>query len=133
MPSKIKSGTMHLEVPSARTIDGDVINTDISSNLAGGKQELNYGIYYGKEKIGEMDSAFNFKAEYRQNIAGVDGNNGVNIGFNYIKKLHTNCKFLWMKNPKCFTKDKTGKEVLKADIYDKNKTRQPVIATAYKK
>ncbi len=133
MPSKIKSGTMHLEVPSARTIDGDVINTDISSNLAGGKQELNYGIYYGKEKIGEMDSAFNFKAEYRQNIAGVDGNNGVNIGFNYIKKLHTNCKFLWMKNPKCFTKDKTGKEVLKADIYDKNKTDKPVIATAYKK
>ena len=133
MPSKIKSGTMHLDVPSARTIDGDVINTDISSNLAGGKQELNYGIYYGKEKLGEMDSAFNFKAEYRQNIAGVDGNNGVNIGFNYIKKLHTNCKFLWMKNPKCFTKDKNGKEVLKADIYDKNKTDKPVIATAYKK
>ena len=38
-----------------------------------------------------------------------------------------------MKNPKCFTKDKTGKEVLKADIYDKNKTDKPVIATAYKK
>ena len=81
-----------------------VINKDISSSLAEGKQEVNYGIYYGKDKIGTMDSAFNLKAEYRQNIAGVEGNNGVTLGFNFVKKLHSNCKFLWMKNPKCFTK-----------------------------
>jgi hypothetical protein len=38
-----------------------------------------------------------------------------------------------MKNPKCFTKDKNGKEVLKADIYNNKKTDTPVTATAYKK
>ena len=75
-----------------------------------------------------MDSGFNFKAEYRQNIAGVNGNDGINVGFNYIKKLNTNCKFLWMKNPKCFEKDKNGKMVMK-DIYNNNET--PVTATAF--
>ena len=128
LPSSIKSGNMHLNVPEARTIDGQVIHTDINSSLAGGEQEINYGIYYGKEKIGEMDSGFNFKAEYRQNIAGVNGNDGINVGFNYIKKLNTNCKFLWMKNPKCFEKDKNGKMVMK-DIYNNNET--PVTATAF--
>ena len=128
LPSSIKSGNMHLNVPEARTIDGQVIHTDINSSLAGGEQEINYGIYYGKEKIGEMDSGFNFKAEYRQNISGVNGNDGINVGFNYIKKLNTNCKFLWMKNPKCFEKDKNGKMVMK-DIYNNNET--PVTATAF--
>ena len=87
----------------------------------------------GVPQLGTMDSAFNLKAEYRQNIAGVEGNNGVTLGFNFVKKLHTNCKFLWMKNPKCFTKDKNGKQVLKADIYNNKKTDTPVTATAYKK
>jgi hypothetical protein len=44
------------------------------------------------------------QAEYRQNIAGQDGKNGVTLGLSYVKKLNTNCKFLWMKNPKCFDK-----------------------------
>lgn len=131
LPSKITSGNMHLSVPEARTIDGQVIHTDINSNLAGGKQEINYGIYYGKDKLGEMDSGFNFKAEYRHNIAGVDGNNGVNVGFNYIKKLNTNCKFLWMKNPRCFEKDANGKMVMK-DMYNNKTNDTPVTATAYK-
>jgi subtilisin family serine protease len=112
LPSKITSGNMHLSVPETRTIDGQVIHTDINSNLAGGKQEVNYGIYYGKDKLGEINSGFNFKAEYRHNIAGVDGINGINIGFNYIKKLNTNCKFLWKKNPKCYKKNFDGKLVL---------------------
>ena len=133
LPSTIQSGNLNLSVPEYRTLDGQVINKDISSSLADGKQEVNYGIYYGKDKIGTMDSAFNLKAEYRQNIAGVEGNNGVTLGFNFVKKLHTNCKFLWMKNPKCFTKDKNGKQVLKADIYNNKKTDTPVTATAYKK
>ena len=36
----------------------------------------------------------------------------------YVKKFHGACKFLWMKNPKCFEKDSNGKEVLKANLFD---------------
>mgnify|MGYP001165313787 CR=1 FL=1 len=43
----------------------------------------------------------------------VDDNDGVNLAFNYVKKLNTNCKFLWMKNPKCFEKNNNGDEILK--------------------
>ena len=128
LPSTIDSGSMTLKVPTARTVDGDVISSNINSNLVGGKQEVNYGIYYGKDKLGEMDSGWNFKAELRQNIAGVNGNDGVNVGFNYVKKLHTNCKFLWMKNPKCFEKDSNGKLVMKD--FNKNTDTQ-VTATAF--
>ena len=67
-----------------------------------------------------MDASFNFKAEYRKNISGVAGQDGVNLAFQYIKKLNTNCKFLWMKNPKCFEKNENGEEVLKANLYPNN-------------
>jgi len=46
-------------------------------------------------------------------VADADGNDGVNLAFNYVKKLNTNCKFLWMKNPKCYEKNINGDGVLK--------------------
>ena len=67
-----------------------------------------------------MDASFNFKAEYRKNISGVAGQDGVNLAFQYIKKLNTNCKFLWMKNPKCFEISENGEEILKANLYHNN-------------
>jgi hypothetical protein len=35
---------------------------------------------------------------------------------NYTKKFWGSCKFLWMKNPKCYEKDEDGKEVLTAEM-----------------
>jgi hypothetical protein len=52
--------------------------------------------------------------------SGVANNNGVELGMNFVKKFAGNCKFLWMKNPKCFEKDANGKEVLKANLFGKN-------------
>ena len=37
--------------------------------------------------------------------SGVANNDGVEVGMNFVKKFAGNCKFLWMKNPKCFDKD----------------------------
>ena len=42
---------------------------------------------------------------------------GANLAFNYVKKLNTNCKFLWMKNPKCYEKNDNSDEVLKNNLY----------------
>ena len=50
-------------------------------------------------------------------VADADGNDGVNLAFNYVKKLNTNCKFLWMKNPKCYEKNNNGDGVLKNNLY----------------
>jgi hypothetical protein len=63
----------------------------------------------------DTDAAYNFTAEYRQDVAGQSGKDGINLAMNYTKKFWGSCKFLWMKNPKCYTKDEDGKQVLTAE------------------
>ena len=38
------------------------------------------------------------------------------VGMNFVKKFAGNCKFLWMKNPKCFNEDGN----MKANLFGKN-------------
>ena len=66
-----------------------------------------------------MDASFNLSIEHRQDISGVKDNDGVQVGFHYIKKLALVCgipdtglafvdeKLKFAKNPKCL--DKNGK------------------------
>mgnify|MGYP003312276289 FL=1 len=120
IPSHITDGTMNLKVPESRTLDGQVNYTDINSSLSSDTYEKDLGIYFKHDSANDMDASWNFKAEYRQDIAGVDGQDGVNLAFNYVKKLNTNCKFLWMKNPKCYNKDGSKKSY--AQLYGNNNT-----------
>jgi len=125
-PSHITNGTMNLTVPESRTLDGDVNYTTIESNMSPSKIEKDIGFFYNHTPTNDMDASWNFKAEYRQDIAGQDGHDGVSLGFNYVKKLHTNCKFLWMKNPKCYEKD--GK-TLKANLYGDSRNNNSIALT----
>jgi subtilisin family serine protease len=120
LPSHITSGSMDLEVAESVNLDGTINYTDIKSNLVQGTKEKNIGFYYNKAGEEELDASFNFTAEYRMDKSGVANNNGVELGMNFVKKFAGNCKFLWMKNPKCFEKDSNGKEVLKANLFGKN-------------
>ena len=120
LPSHITSGSMDLEVAESVNLDGTINYTDIKSDLAQGTKEKNIGFYYNKSGEEELDASFNFTAEYRIDKSGVANNNGVELGMNFVKKFAGNCKFLWMKNPKCFEKDSNGKEVLKANLFGKN-------------
>ena len=38
---------------------------------------------------------------------------------NFVKRFAGSCKFLWMKNPRCFEKDANGKDVLKDNLFGK--------------
>ena len=105
LPSHITSGTMDLEVAESVNLDGTINYTDINSNLTQGTKEKNIGFYYSKSGEEELDASFNFTAEYRMDKSGVANNDGVEVGMNFVKKFAGNCKFLWMKNPKCFDKD----------------------------
>ena len=125
-PSHITNGTMNLTVPESRTLDGDVNYTTIESDMSPSKIEKDIGFFYNHTPTNDMDASWNFKAEYRQDIAGQDGHDGVSLGFNYVKKLHTNCKFLWMKNPKCYEKD--GK-TLKANLYGDSRNNNSIALT----
>ena len=116
LPSHITSGTMDLEVAESVNLDGTINYTDINSDLAQGTKEKNIGFYFNKSGEEELDASFNFTAEYRMDKSGVANNDGVEVGMNFVKKFAGNCKFLWMKNPKCFDEDGN----MKANLFGKN-------------
>jgi len=105
LPSHITSGTMDLEVAESVNLDGTINYTNINSDLAQGTKEKNIGFYYNKSGEEELDASFNFTAEYRTDKSGVANNDGVEMAVKMVKKFAGSCKFLWMKNPKCFDKD----------------------------
>ena len=115
LPSHITSGTMDLEVAESVNLDGTINYTDINSNLTQGTKEKNIGFYYNKSGADDLDASVNFTAEYRMDKSGVANNDGVEVGMNFVKKFAGSCKFLWMKNPKCFDKDGN----MKADLFGK--------------
>ena len=114
LPSHITSGSMDMEVAESVNLDGTINYTNITSDLTQKHKEKNIGFFFNHTPTHDTDASFNFTAEYRQDIAGVNGNDGVELGMNYVKKFWGACKFLWMKNPKCYTKDANGKDVLTA-------------------
>ena len=63
-------------------------------NLTQKNTEKNLGFFYNHTPKNDMDASFNFSAEYRQDISGQNGHDGVALGFNYIKKLNTNNEFI---------------------------------------
>jgi hypothetical protein len=110
---------MDLEVAESVNLDGTINYTNINSDLTQSKKEKNLGFFYSKSGEDELDTSFNFTAEYRMDKSGVTNNDGVEVGMNLVKKFAGNCKFLWMKNPKCFTKDADGNEVMKENLFGK--------------
>ena len=116
LPSHITSGTMDLEVAESVNMDGTINYTNITSDLTQQTKEKNIGFYLNHTPEHDTDAAYNFTAEYRQDVAGQSGRDGINLAMNYTKKFWGSCKFLWMKNPKCYTKDENGKEVLTAEM-----------------
>ena len=128
LPSHVTSGSMNLEVAESVDLDGTINYTNINSDLTQKNKEKNLGFFFSHSPKNEMDATFNFTTEYRQDIAGVDGKNGIDVGISYIKKLTLACgipdtgiKFLddklnFAKNPKCYDND--GK--IKANLYDTN-------------
>jgi len=75
--------------------------------------EKNIGFFYSHNAKHETDASFNFTAEYRQDIAGQNGKDGVNLGINYVKKFWGACGFLIWKNQKCLNPDGSQKNIQK--------------------
>jgi subtilisin family serine protease len=102
LPSHITSGSMDLEVAESVNLDGTINYTKINSDLAQGTKEKNIGFFYSKSPAEMFDTGLNFTAEYRTDKSGVANNDGVEMAVTMVKKFAGSCKFLWMKNPKCF-------------------------------
>tara|TARA_B100000073_G_C23490407_1_gene475388 strand:- start:161 stop:595 length:435 start_codon:yes stop_codon:yes gene_type:complete len=117
---------MDLEVAESVNLDGTINYTTINSDLSQSHQERNFGFFYTHSPEHEMDASFNFSIEHRQDISGVEGNDGIEVGFNYVKKLALSCgipdtgiKFLdkklsFAKNPNCLD----GNGQIKKNLYN---------------
>ena len=123
LPSHITSGSMDLEVAESVNLDGTINYKNIHSDLTQDTKEKNIGFFFNKTAEHDLDASFNFSAEYRQDVAGEEGKDGIQVGVNYMKKLtlacgipNTGIKFLdkklgWAKNPKCVNEDGTMKDM----------------------
>ena len=111
LPSHITSGSMDLEVAESVNLDGTINYTDIKSDLTQSTKEKNMGFFYSKTPEHDLDATFNFSAEYRQDVSGQAGSDGVHLGMNYVKKFSGACGFLFWKNPKCFNTDGSKKDI----------------------
>jgi len=80
LPSYIRKGYTTLSVPYATKSTGDILYQDININLKTQTPERNIGLYYTVEKEQEIDWSFKYNVEYRTNIAGQDGKNGLGFG-----------------------------------------------------
>ena len=118
LPSHITSGTMDLEVAESVNLDGTINYTEINSDLSQSTKEKNIGFFYSHKPAHMFDTGINFSAEYRMDKSGVANNDGVEIAMNIVKKFSGSCKFLWMKNPKCFDKAGNMKSNLFGDSMD---------------
>ena len=111
LPSHVTSGSMDLEVAESVNLDGTINYTNFNSDLTQNTKEKNLGFFYSKTAEDDLDATFNFSAEYRQDVSGQDGKDGVNLAFNYVKKFNGACGFLFWKNPKCYNEDGTKKDM----------------------
>jgi hypothetical protein len=129
LPSHITSGTMDLEVAESVNLDGTINYTNFRSDLTQTTKEKNLGFFYNKTADHDLDASFNFTAEYRQDVAGQDGKDGVNVAMNYVKKFSGACGFLWMKNPKCYNEDGSKKDTkaMYANNGDDNLTKHGLV------
>ena len=111
LPSHVTSGTMDLEIAESVNLDGTINFKDISSNLKQDTKEKNIGFFYNHEPKNTFDASFNFSVEHRQDISGQDGNDGINLAMNYVKKFNGACGFLFWKKPKCYNADGSKKDI----------------------
>ena len=111
LPSHITSGSMDLEVAESVNLDGTLNYTNFNSDLTQSTKEKNLGFFYSKTPEHDLDATFNFSAEYRQDVSGQSGKDGVNLAFNYVKKFSGACGFLFWKNSKCYNADGSKKDM----------------------
>jgi len=129
LPSHITSGTMDLEVAESVNLDGTINYTNFQSDLTQTTKEKNLGFFYNKTSDHDLDASFNFTAEYRQDVAGQNGQDGINVAMSYVKKFSGACGFLWMKNPKCYNANGSKKDMkaMYANNGDDNLTKHGLV------
>ena len=87
LPNYISKGSATISVPYATTFDGEIIYDNVKANLRSQTPEKNLGLYYTNSGESEADWRMKVNTEYRNNIAGQSGKNGLEFGIQIEKKF----------------------------------------------
>lgn len=114
MPNRITKGSTNLKVPYATTFNGEVLYKDTSADMSAKTPETDLGFYFSKTGANELEWTTSFNVEYRQNVAGVAGDNDVVSNLRIGKKFWGACKKIFgMANNKPFCKKVRAEQKLK--------------------
>ena len=105
LPNHITKGSANLNIPSATNLNGDIIYQDHRADMRQQTKEKNIGMYYSHQAENETDWQTTFSIEYRQNVAGVAGDDKVAPQLQVSKRFWGACmKIFGMANNKPFCK-----------------------------
>ena len=91
LPNRITKGSVNLNVPYATTLDGEVVYDDVRADISSKTPEKDIGIFYSSQPESELGWKTSFSLEYRQNVAGVAGDDKFVPAFNVSKKFYGAC------------------------------------------
>ena len=116
LPNRITKGGVNLNVPYATTLDGEIVYDKVRADLSSKTPEKDIGIFYSTQPDNELEWKTSFSLEYRQNVAGVAGDNKFVPAIQISKKFYGACmNFFGFKNerPGC-QKIRTEEKLAKA-------------------
>jgi subtilisin family serine protease len=130
IPNRITKGSANLNVPYATTLNGDVVYDNVKTDMSTKTPERDIGVYYSHQGEGETDWKTSFSLEYRQNVAGVEGDNKFVPSFNISKKFWGACmKIFGMANNKPFCKKIRAEQKLAKLNKNKKKNKKAIDKT----
>ena len=99
LPNRITKGAVNLNVPYATTMDGEIVYDNVRADISSKTPEKDLGIYYSSQPTNELGWKTSFSLEYRQNVAGVAGDDKFVPAMQVSKKFYGACmSFFGMKN-----------------------------------
>jgi subtilisin family serine protease len=99
LPNRITKGGVNLNVPYATTLDGEIVYDNVRADLSSKTPEKDIGIFYSTQPNNELEWKTSFSLEYRQNAAGVAGDDKFVPAMQVSKKFYGACmSFFGFKN-----------------------------------
>lgn len=129
MPNYISRGSANISVPYAATLDGDVVYDNIKANLKTRTPERNLGFYYTENGETDLDWNVRFNTEFRNNLAGEPGKNGVGFGITVEKRFWGSCGFgPWLNMKEFCVKMREDEENFKKEYAKKSQVYEDMLS-----
>ena len=129
MPNYISKGSANISVPYATTLDGDVVYDNVKANLKTRTPERNLGFYYTEHGETDLDWNVRFNTEFRNNLAGESGKNGVGFGITVEKRFWGSCGFgPWLNMKEFCVKMREDEENFKKEYAKKSQAYEDMLS-----